>query len=684
MKITTTCAAMLLLCTFLAKGQTSQFTDSIFTNVFQAEQLEQPGYAIINVVNEGVDASGATDVDQLISDLLNQKASEGLILYFPAGVYQFNSTIKIPSNVWLIGDGSGKTFLKLNCGENEDGISMCGKTKGKWTELTNENLTGSDKIVCSPENLNPGDLIRIKIQDENLITSDWASGCVGQIVKIKEVLSDGVRLEKPLRINAGPSNGASFIHINKVSNSGLFNMSIERTVETQSQTSNILLKYTDNCFVYGVESLNSNYAHINMCFSYGNVVYGNFLKDAFAYGDGGQGYGVVFSHTSSDCIAENNVFDHLRHSILFQAGPNGNIASYNYSTNPYWTSAYFPDNFSGDIVFHGNYPFGNLVEGNVCQNIVIDNSHGINGPNNIFLRNRAETAGIFMNDEPASNGQVFWANEVTGNGNIHKSYFTYPLGNYVLAGTGHDEKGNLIKGVITPSGTSVDVISLYLKEKPGFMSGFNFPAVGNEQEFNRNTIPSQHRFGSTHKTIDFPFKNPYSVRIINFNLNQKEESVQLNWQVSNPEVCRNFEIYRSVNGSIPSFISSINCNSNTPNLYQYEDLNSLNSISQVKTIAYHIIMKIEDESVSSDTITLEIEKITTSVYMNNERQLQVLGSPAQVNLYDQTGHLCQSLMNPTGSDYTVSPNLLDGIYYVQVLDEKGNGGFHKLLITSRK
>jgi len=61
-------------------------------------------------------------------------------------------------------------------------------------------------------------------------------------------------------------------------------------------------------------------------------------------------------------------------------------------------------------------------------NISIDNAHGINGPENIFLRNRAELFGILMSPINPSNGQIFIGNEITNTAS--------GKGNFGIYGTG--------------------------------------------------------------------------------------------------------------------------------------------------------------------------------------------------------------------------------------------------------
>ena len=97
--------------------------------------------------------------------------------------------------------------------------------------------------------------------------------------------------------------------------------------------------------------------------------------------------------------------------MLLQAGTNGNIYSYNYSLQQKRTE--LPSDAAGDIVLHGNYPYANLFEGNIAQNIGGDASHGMNGPANVFFRNRALHYGIAFSAGSGDSSIVIY-NEVTG------------------------------------------------------------------------------------------------------------------------------------------------------------------------------------------------------------------------------------------------------------------------------
>ncbi len=180
---------------------------------------------------------------------------------------------------------------------------------------------------------------------------------------------------------------------------------------TANQTSNIFFNYAAFCWVKGIESDSANFAHISILNSSNIEVTGSYFHGAFSYGGGGVGYGVVCHLTTGDCLIENNIFKHLRHAMLLQAGTNGNIYAYNYSLQQQRTE--LPSDAAGDIVLHGNYPYANLFEGNIAQNIGGDASHGINGPANVFFRNRALHYGIAFSAGSGDSSVVIY-NEVTG------------------------------------------------------------------------------------------------------------------------------------------------------------------------------------------------------------------------------------------------------------------------------
>ena len=98
--------------------------------------------------------------------------------------------------------------------------------------------------------------------------------------------------------------------------------------------------------------------------------------------------------------------------MMVHIGANGNVFGYNYSIEPYqneggnWTPC--------DISIHGHYPYANLFEGNIVQEITVADYWGPAGPGNTFLRNRVEKEGITLED--SSNYQNFIGNEIIKGG----------------------------------------------------------------------------------------------------------------------------------------------------------------------------------------------------------------------------------------------------------------------------
>ncbi|MFZ9582123.1 MAG: T9SS type A sorting domain-containing protein, partial [Crocinitomicaceae bacterium] len=216
----------------------------------------------------------------------------------------------------------------------------------------------------------------------------------------------------------------------------------------------------------------------------------SYFHDAFEYGGGGRGYGVVMHFTTNECLIENNIFKHLRHSVLLQAGSNGNVTAFNHSLDPYWTNSnpLLAGNSAGELVIHGNYVYANLFEQNDVQNIVIDNSHGANGPYNTFLRNRASLYGIFFSDN-TSPSQNFIGNE------IPNTSFPYSAVNYSIQGNDQFTYGNNNKGTVAPAGTSaLTDISYHYLTKPNFVQDYQWGKIGLPSAMNTAKVPATDRF----------------------------------------------------------------------------------------------------------------------------------------------------------------------------------------------
>lgn len=443
----------------------------------------------INVLDFGADNTGVTSCNAAYNSAIESLSGGAGIIYFPEGEYYFDAAVAIPDSVLLKGESSA-SLLRFNLGGSGNLIVMNGGISTVEHTLAATATKGSYELeLVDATDFEVGDVLRLGCFDEDLMYSTWAYGTLGQVLIITEKEGNVVRFDDPLNHHYPLSRNPSVRKINPRKAAGISCLSIEREDATESQTSNIYIGYAVNCFITNVKSENCNFAHIEVNSSAHVTIEGSYFHDAFAYGGGGQGYGVVFQATSSFNLAQNNIFNHLRHSMLLQSGANGNVFAYNYSHNPYWDEGSLPGNAAGDAVLHGNYVFQNLFEGNTVQNIVVDASHGSNGPYNTFFRNRAELYGFFSDFSTTTDSMNVVGNEITNSG--------FPLGLFAVNGVGHYAYGNNVSGTTNPANSSdVQTNSLYLNEQelPPFLEGETLPMIGYPLAIDEKLLPAEVRF----------------------------------------------------------------------------------------------------------------------------------------------------------------------------------------------
>ncbi|MBS1585714.1 MAG: hypothetical protein JSS82_09225 [Bacteroidetes bacterium] len=450
---------------------------------------------VVNIMDYGGVADGITPNDTPFQSALAALALQPGTIVFPAGSYMFHHSIDLRDSIVIKGaDTSSRLLFDLG-GSAQDMINIRGNLGSTiWT--VNQYISKNDSAIYldSVAGLAIGDWVLLYGNDSSLLYSSWAYETVGQIFRIKDIQGNKLISDMPLRRSYPVSFAARIKRIDPVKGVGIQCLYIERKDSTAQQTTNINFTNAVNSWVVGVESYNTNFAHIALTRSAHITVRGNYIHHSWHYGGSGQGYGVVAQYTSGDCLIDNNIFVHLRHSMLLQAGANGNVFAYNYSTDPHWDEPSLPANSAGDAVCHGNYPYLNLFEGNILQNIIVDDSHGSNGPFNTFFRDRAQLWGIVMNTTAPTDSMNFVGNEIT-NAN-------FPYGNYSLSGSGHYQFGNNVHGNITPAGTeALADNSLFLNAPPGYWTAaLAFPPVGTPYPYNSADNPARIRFANNDLT----------------------------------------------------------------------------------------------------------------------------------------------------------------------------------------
>lgn len=442
----------------------------------------------INVNDYGFVGDGFTPNDLMFTNILTSFSNQNLIINFPTGTFLFNSSLNLRSNIVLKGTGSENTILKFDQSGTNNSISAVGNINNLDTAFITQTAIKDNMhlVVSNSSFFSINDWIIISQNDASLVTSNWALNTVGQIVQISDIQNNVIYLDSPLRSTFSLNRLPYIRKLEPLKNIGVECLKILRIDNTApQQTSNIYLNYVVNSWVQSVESENCTFSHIDARFSSNISIKKSFFHHAFEYGSGGRAYGVMFQSTTNECLVEDNIFQNLRHSMILQSGANGNVFSYNYSFDPFWDAV--PNNSAGEIVLHGNYPYANLFENNICQNIRVDNSHGPNGPHNTFFRNRAEGYGIYFSASNSPNQNIV-GNEITNNN------FPYNLVNYTINGSGHFIYGNNDKGTISPSGTdSLPQLSYAYFSKPYFVSNSQWGGIGTPNQINLNSIPAYYR-----------------------------------------------------------------------------------------------------------------------------------------------------------------------------------------------
>jgi hypothetical protein len=451
----------------------------------------------VNINDFGGVGDGTTPNDTALSNAIAALNGQPGMVWFPEGTYLFHTSILLRDSLVLKGEGAESTQLHFDLGAaQKDCILAVGSLENSTTaRFLSAGITKGDTLlqVQAGESFKPGELLNLQFDDSLVIFSSWARGLAGQLFEVVETMPNGfIRSNHPMRLDIPLAWRPRLTRVRPLTGAGIECLKIKRFDGNVPIGMNISFQFARQCWVMGVESEDCNFAHLSLAGSVHCEVYGNYFHHAFAYGGGGQGYGVACEATSSDNRIQNNCFEHLRHSVLLQSGANGNVIGYNYSTDPYWEN--FPIDGCGELVIHGNYPSFNLFEGNIVNNIRPDGSHGLNGPNNTFFRNRAQGYG-FITTGTQSFLNVL-GNEITSGALLH--------GLFLVDGTDNFLYNNNVQGTINPAGTTGTIdSSYYLRALPRFLEGQSF-LIGAPAAFNTGRLPAELRFlnGSNRTTCE--------------------------------------------------------------------------------------------------------------------------------------------------------------------------------------
>ncbi len=450
--------------------------------------------SVLNVRNFGAKGNGTTDDAAAIAAVIAQ-APAGSVVYLPAGTYRLTQTLCLKPDMILRGDGSALTSLIF---EGAGTASRCigiirwdSNQPTAYVTLTDGMGMGSTVLtVSSVAGFQAGDIIEIEEDNDAAwgLIEEWQLRLPGQINRVVAVDTANRRLtlDRHLRHTFTAARNPRLRKLVTMANVGIENLFIRRKDAVVGYT--IEMKYAVRCWIRNVESYMTYKGHVWMDRAFECDVRQSYFHDSFVFGGDGQGYGVGCGKRTSDCLIEDNVFQHLRHSMIVGIGANGNVYGYNFSTQ----RAIDPVTGTpqADISVHGNYVFMNLFEGNVLEDADVPDWYWPAGPGNTLFRNRIVNSGTAI--DVGSNNQNFLGNVLT-RGTIKTA----------LSLEGVVDYGNVKQGdtaTVTWPGCTCHTLpdSLYRSVPPEFIrkaAGVSWPPIGPDEPLDA-AIPSKQRFAS--------------------------------------------------------------------------------------------------------------------------------------------------------------------------------------------
>jgi len=431
--------------------------------------------AVVNVMDFGATGDGVTDDSAAFQTAINTVAGQGAV-EIPSGTYLIMAKLSLPDGVVLRGAGTDNTHLNIN--HSNHTFEMLTYEIGQWINITSSVSAGETIIpVADTSPFEVGLYVEIQKDNDPAIMytipdwdQSWADGAMGQITQVTAVGTDSITTDKPLRLDY-PSSLNPVIRTNGfIEWVGFEDFHVKRI--DNSDTSIFFFKNVANCWIKNIKSEYCSKMHVTTNTGYRIEVRDSFFNESTNWGGGGHGYGVELGFHSTDCLIVNNVFKHLRHSMMVHVGANGNFFGYNYSIEPQSEADWIP----GDISLHGHYPYYNLFEGNIVNRIGIGDYWGPAGPNNTIFRNSVLLKDIYAED--SSQHQNIIGNFIEPGTFYYDQDDRWPhnidLSTYIMHGNWYD--GLMHWDPAISDHTIPD--SYYYTSKPSFYGKMGWPSVG--------------------------------------------------------------------------------------------------------------------------------------------------------------------------------------------------------------
>lgn len=321
--------------------------------------------------------------------------ANGGIVDIPAGTYYLSDSLQLTNdNQVLRGAGSDVTHL-IFTNSLPYGIAITGGYPNNPLGVTKADFAQRSLVINANE---------IDNNKRYGLLTDSAS-LHSQVINItgQNATQNGTRLQLARPLNSSFSESATLELFDANEFSGVEALSLNVNAKTTHVNDMIFLRSAANTWIRDVVSQRAREAHVYTRQTYHCEITGNTFLDATGHGGGKQGYGIDLANSTTGCLIENNTLGYLRHSIILNAGVNGNIIAFNHSFTPRHTKFY--EGGPGDISFH-NFTYANLVEGNVVERIHVGDSGPV-GEGSLIHRNCVTSGPITIGNSPGAIQSVY-------------------------------------------------------------------------------------------------------------------------------------------------------------------------------------------------------------------------------------------------------------------------------------
>jgi hypothetical protein len=478
-----------------------------------------PGHRADDVVDVTKEPGGTWD-ERVESAVGKARHASGLtIVRFPAGTFSLSKPVLLQdasfSGVVFQGAGADSTVLEFTVGRDGNCFDVRGIEQGPKLPLGADLEKGARNFTAPglSGGFSKGDWVRLC--EAGFPMADREN--VGQTLQLAAVEDDRGTFGDEASKTYLKSNELWILKIAPVCNLGFESFTLRRldgkeaTQDAYGCGINFKFDNAVNFWMRGVASVNTCRHHVVVNHSAHFEISGCYFAEACSRDENSYGYGVLLEVCTNHGLVENNIFERLRHSMTVCEGVNSNVFAFNYSRNQAWTYHGLPNLFQGaDLCLHGRYPYANLFEQNVVEFACADNSHGANGPDNVFLRNQ-----VYHGFKGSGKIRLFMSPQTTVVGNMSTpekaaqvQYDRCEPYSDVFAFEKSKRDGSGHRGFRSSRArmeeARLPLASFYYRERPVFLdSSYTWPAIGPSLDGQPLTqsIPAKERCVSGRKTV---------------------------------------------------------------------------------------------------------------------------------------------------------------------------------------